>query len=673
MSYGLLNLGIQGLRSNQTALSVTGQNVANVNTAGYSRQRPEFASHENLNGVEVYDISRVADQFLNSQIWSDTASYNNADIFSTYANELDNLLASDATSLSNAMDNYFGALQTAVDDPMSLPNRELFVAEADALVRRFNDMDANLERQNQSLNGRLESSTAQVNAIARNIAQLNDTLRIATAAGSEVNELLDKRDAQLDQLAQFVNFTTIETPNTGEISVYIGKGEPLVIGKDANELVPSVDPADPNKVNVSLRIGNSTADITDQIKGGQIGGLLEYRDNILDTTRDQIGIITLAFADSMNKQHQLGADLDGELGGLLFSDINSPAAMQNRVLSDGRNVVNVNARVRIEDTTELKASEYKLVFNSESSFTLIRESDGKRWESAQLQVPDQLEMSTGSMKLSVEGFELTMSTSSGGPFASGDQFVLRPARTAASDISMVLKDPRDLALASPLRIETEAGNQGTGAATVTATDRAGLESVIDGNSLNPPIRIEFSQDAGGQLTYRVYNVSNPAEPKEIDLFNPDANPVVTPIKAKEYVSGQPLDLPSSFGYEVVVKNTPKAGDSFNVNFNKDGVSDNRNALAMSDLQFAKKVDNASYQDRYGQLIERVGTQTAVAQINAQASKSVLDANLQARSSLSGVNLDEEAAKLIQFQQAYQASAQVIRASQTIFDALIAAV
>jgi flagellar hook-associated protein 1 FlgK len=547
------------------------------------------------------------------------------------------------------------------------------VAEADALVRRFNDMDANLERQNQSLNGRLESSTAQVNAIARNIAQLNDTLRIATAAGSEVNELLDKRDAQLDQLAQFVNFTTIETPNTGEISVYIGKGEPLVIGKDANELVPSVDPADPNKVNVSLRIGNSTADITDQIKGGQIGGLLEYRDNILDTTRDQIGIITLAFADSMNKQHQLGADLDGELGGLLFSDINSPAAMQNRVLSDGRNVVNVNARVRIEDTTELKASEYKLVFNSESSFTLIRESDGKRWESAQLQVPDQLEMSTGSMKLSVEGFELTMSTSSGGPFASGDQFVLRPARTAASDISMVLKDPRDLALASPLRIETEAGNQGTGAATVTATDRAGLESVIDGNSLNPPIRIEFSQDAGGQLTYRVYNVSNPAEPKEIDLFDPDANPVVTPIKAKEYVPGQPLDLPSSFGYEVVVKNTPKAGDSFNVNFNKDGVSDNRNALAMSDLQFAKKVDNASYQDRYGQLIERVGTQTAVAQINAQASKSVLDANLQARSSLSGVNLDEEAAKLIQFQQAYQASAQVIRASQTIFDALIAAV
>lgn len=668
MSYGLLNLGTQALRSNQTALSVTGQNIANVNTEGYSRQRPEFGSRENLGGVEVYDITRIADQFLNSQIWSDTASFNNADIFRTYANELDNLLASDATSLSTAMDKYFGALQTAVDDPLSLPNRELFVAEADALVRRMNDLDANLTRQNESLNGRLESSAAQVNAIARNIADLNDKLRLASAGGKEVNELLDQRDLQLDQLAKYINFTTIENKNTSEVSVFIGKGEPLVIGRDANELVARVDEADASRMNLSMRIANKMHDVTDQMSGGQIGGLLNYRESVLDRARDQIGIITLAFADSMNQQHQLGADLDGELGGLLFSDINSPAAMQNRVLSDGRNVTNVNASVRIENTDQLKASEYKLIFGGNGeSFTLIRESDGKRWASGQLS-SENLELSATSMTLKIDGFELKMDTS-GAPFASGDQYVIRPARTAASDISMVLKDPRDLALASPLRIEAEAGNQGTGAATVTATDRAGLESVIDGNSLNPPIRIEFSEDAGGQLTYRVYNVSNPDAPAEIDLNDPPA----TPIQARPYVPGEPLDLPSSFGYEVVVKNTPKAGDSFNVDFNKDGVSDNRNALAMSDLQFAKKVDNASYQDRYGQLIEKVGSQTAVAQINAQASKSVLDSNLQARSSLSGVNLDEEAAKLIQFQQAYQASAQMIKAAQSIFDALIAAV
>jgi len=688
MSYGLLNLGIQGLRSNQTALSVTGQNVANVNTAGYSRQRPEFASHENLNGVEVYDISRVADQFLNSQIWSDTASYNNADIFSTYANELDNLLASDATSLSNAMDNYFGALQTAVDDPMSLPNRELFVAEADALVRRMNGLDATLTRQNESLNGRLTSAAEQVNAIASNIAQLNDKLRLAAAGGKEVNELLDQRDLKLDQLAEFVNFTTIENSKTSEISVYIGKGEPLVIGREANELVAKGDEADPGRVNLSLRIANNLHDVTTQMSGGQIGGLLDYRENVLDQARDQVGIITLAFADSMNSQHQLGIDLDGELGGLLFTDINSPAAMQNRVLSDGRNVTNVDARVRIEDTDQLKASEYKLVIGGDGeSFTLIRASDGKRWESSQLtyqntdptaytppQVVPQVdqngeyEIRDGTLQLQIDGFKLEMSTN-GVPFSAGDQYLIRPARSAAADIGMVLKDPRDLALAAPLRVEADADNQGTGSATVTATNRASLESVLAGDSLDPPLRIEFSEDSAAQLTYRVYDLSDPAAPVEIDL----SDPATTPIEATPYQPGQPLALPTGYGYQVVVENTPKAGDSFNVVFNRNGVSDNRNALAMSDLQFAKMVDNASYQDRYGQLIEKVGSQTAVAQINAQASKSLLDSNLQARSSLSGVNLDEEAAKLIQFQQAYQASAQVIRASQTIFDALIAAV
>jgi flagellar hook-associated protein 1 FlgK len=688
MSYGLLNIGKQALTSNQTALSVVGQNIANVNTEGYSRQRPEFASRENIGGVEVYDIARIADQFLNRQIWADKASFSNADMFKTYANELDNLLASEATSISTAMDNYFGALQTAVDDPTSLPNRELFVAQADALVRRFNDLDANLERQNGSINGRLESSVEQVNAIARNIAELNDNLRIAKAGGKDVNELLDKRDAKLDELAKYVNFTTIENNKTGEVGVYIGKGEPLVVGKDANELIATVDPADSSKLNVSTRIGNNLADITTQLNGGEIGGLLEYRDEILDTARDQIGIITLAFADTMNSQHMKGMDLDGELGGQLFTDINNDTARQNRVLSDGRNAVNVSSTIDITNTSELKASEYRMVFNSENSFTLIRESDGKRWESSDLtyqntdpndygpgvEVPQvdqngEYEIRDGTLQLQIDGFKLNMETVSGGNFAGSDQFVLRPTRSAASDIGMVMTDPRDLALASPVKIEADGSNTGTGVASVTVTSRPDFEGVVDGAELSPPIKIEFSENSSGDLVYRVYDISDPENPTEIDL----SDTATVPIEANEYTAGEPLNLPTVYGYEVVIKNQPKAGDTFTVDYNEGGVSDNRNALAMSDLQFDKTVNNASYQDRYGQLIEKVGTETAVAQINAQASKSVLDANMNARDSLSGVNLDEEAAKLIQFQQAYQASAQLIRASQTIFDALISAV
>ncbi|SIQ96532.1 flagellar hook-associated protein 1 FlgK [Marinobacterium stanieri] len=690
MSYGLLNLGSQALTSNQTALNVVGQNIANVNTDGYSRQRPEFASRENIGGVEVYDIARIADQFLNKQIWADSSSYNSSDIYKTYAEELDNLLASEATSISTAMDNYFGALQTAVDDPTSIPNRELFVAEAQALVQRLNDMDANLSRQNESLNGRLESGASEVNAVARNLAQINDKLRIASAAGTEVNELLDKRDAALDQLAELVNFTTIEDTGTGAMSVFVGNGEPLVIGKDANELVATQDPADASKRNISLRIGNNISDITGQIGGGEIGGLLDYRDTILDTARDQVGVITLAFADTMNQQHMQGMDLDGELGGRLFTDINSASAMSNRVLSDGRNTANISsALVRIEDTGELKASEYRLVMNSEDDFTLIRESDGKRWDSSDFNQEMgassdvdadrefHVDATTGELTLRVDGFTLSMEPQSGG-FASGDQYLIQPMRTAASDIDTVIQDARDLALAAPVKVEANGSNAGTGVASIAVIDRAVLEASVDQDSqvLTPPIRIEFSEaevPAGSgnvETVYRVFDVTDLSNPVEID---DDADPL-TPIQPQVFAAGEPLQLPADYGYEVVINNQPAAGDTFDVTYNEGGVSDNRNALIMSDLQFDKTtVDNASYQDRYGQLIERVGTQTAVAQINAQASKSVLDSNIQARSSISGVNLDEEATKLIQFQQAYSASAQLIRASQTIFDALIGAV
>lgn len=666
MSYGLLNIGTQALTANKTALSVVGQNIANVNTDGYSRQRPEFASRDSIGGVEVYDIARIADQFLNRQIWADKASYSNAELYQMFAGELDNLLASEATSISTAMDSYFGALQTAVDDPISLPNRELFVAEAEALVQRFNDLDANLQRQNNNLNGRLESSTSQVNAIARNIAELNDKLRIATAAGSPVNELLDKRDAQLDELAKFVNFTTVETPQTSEIDVFVGKGEPLVVGRDANELVTTVDLADVSKLNVSLRIGNNINDITGQISGGEIGGLLDYRDTILDTARDQIGIITLAFADNMNQQHQKGMDLDGNLGGLVFNDINSDTAQLNRLLTNAENSVAVDARVKITDTGALEASEYKMVFNDQNSFTLIRESDGKRWSSAELTASGQLQLDSagGEMTLSVDGFELSMDTKFGGSFGSGDQFIIRPARNAASDIGVVISDPRELALASPVKVEAGVDNTGTGVATVQVTDIENPNFTSTG-SLARDIEIQF-EDNGGTLSYRVVDLKD-GSTVDLGLTDSDNNPLTPPY---EFTPGQAINVD---GYQVTIANRPDAGDSFTVEYNEGGVSDNRNALAMSDLQFTKTVDGASFQDRYGQLIERVGTQTAVAQINAQASKSVLDANLAMRSSISGVNLDEEAAKLIQFQQAYSASAQLIRASQTIFDALIGAI
>ncbi|UTW10053.1 flagellar hook-associated protein FlgK [Marinobacterium rhizophilum] len=562
-SFNLLSLGTQALQSNTSALSVVGQNIANVNTPGYSMQRADLASRDNLGGVEVRDVQRMANDFLTGQIMSDTSAYNSALAFEQLANQLDNLLASDVSSVSKAMDDYFGALQGAVDDPSNLANRELFLAQADALVRRFQDLDASLVRQGDTINGQIENSVAQINSIGQNLAKINDQVRLATASGASTNEMLDERDRLMESLAGYIGFSTVPEPN-GEVSIFIGNGEPLVVGISASRLLTVQDSTDASQRNIALQVGSSRSDVTAQLSGGQVGGLLDYRADVLYQTQDEMGRLAMVFADSMNQQQAQGLDLDGNAGLRLFADINASQVTTDRVLASSHNATSTTSRVNIVDTGTLKASAYELVFNTDSSFTVTRLSDGVRWNSNQLtsEIADTdvdanqefyFDAASGSLTLQVDGFRMELDSS--GRFLKGDKFEIQPTRSGASEFALELNSGRGLALA----------------------DSAG------------------------------------------------------------------------------------------------GVSNNRNALAMAELQFAKLVDGSAYQDQYGRQLERVGSVTATAQITTQSSKAVLDANLQTKSSLTGVNLDEEAARLVQYQQAYQASARLIAASQTIFDSLLAAI
>ncbi|MGH1462956.1 MAG: flagellar hook-associated protein FlgK [Neptuniibacter sp.] len=748
-SFGLLSLGTQSLQANQTALNVTGQNISNVNTEGYTRQRPIFQSREGQAGVVIDDVDRIADAFLNKQIWSDSSTYSSYDIFEDYANELDNLMASDVTSISKAMDDYFGAMQTAVDDPVSLPNRELFIAEAEALVQRFNDLDANIQRQGESINGRLENNVAAINALATHIARLNSDIAVQKAGGDVSSELLDQRDQQLEQLSTYIGFTTIEQP-TGEVSVFIGNGEPLVVGLSASTVSIIPSPADSSQLNIGIQIGNSVGDITAQVSGGSVGGLLDYRNNILGEALDELGRIALVFADTMNQQHQKGMDLNGNQGGLLFKDINSSTAVTSRVLAEGGNGSLVSGSIYINEVTDIRASEYTLDFDKSGGFVLTREQDGERWfhtemvqEAAASDVDEDgeyfLDTVTGDMTLRVDGFTMVLS----GNIEPSDSFILRPTRYAGSEIDTVLSEARQLALASPLATSEDSANAGTANVSVAISDKDydELSNVV--GELTPPLDLTFLSPIEVVGNPANLGDANNLQITDFDLFSSITQPItitedglgnfnITDASVPattlngEPLAGTLLDLTATFGislditgvgagtnetftvqhdgsstpayyqfvdnegdrqvgafvtgetislqgFDVTIDNLPNINDRFTINPNTDGVSDNRNALLMSDLQFAKTIEGASFQDKYGQNVERVGTQAAVAQVNAQAGKSVLDSNKALRSSISGVNLDEEAAKLVQFQQAYQASAQIIRAAQTIFDTLLQSV
>ncbi len=656
-SFNLLSIGNQALQANQSALNTVGQNISNVNTEGYSRQRVDFVSLQDRGGVFVNDIERISDQFMTRQVWSDTSNQNFYSKMESFANELDNLLAAESTSLSNAMNEYFGALQSAVDDPTSLPSRQLFLAQAEALQSRINAMDVSLARQNDSINGQIDGVISQINSITPQIVTLNEDIERFSASNSVPNEMYDQRDRLIEQLAGFVDISTSFDAN-GSVDIYIGDGQPLVLNDRGQRLVSVQGTPDATKNEVAVEIGSRANLLTDKISGGQLGGLIEYRESNLANAANELGRIVMAFSDTMNDQHALGMDLDGELGGLLFRDINDFALMDARVSASTSNGSIIQQDlVQITDVQALKASEYELVFNTQNSFTLTRESDGALLPQSSFALATSAanvtqdgdyfwDTSTNELTVQVDGFKLSLNAQTS--FAGGDTFMIRPVRNGASDFAVALTDPRDLALAAPLSTSRSIDNSGTGTIAVTVTDVT-TSTFATAGAMTPAIDIEIS-DPGTGLVYTVYEQGT-----------------ATVMATGNYIAGEAIALD---GYEVTLSNNPAVGDRFSVGYNTGGVSDNRNALAMSDLQLAKIIEGSSYQDVYGTLVSNVGTATNVAQINAQASQAVLDVSVNQRDSISGVNLDEEATKLVQYQQAYSASAKLVSVSQTIFDTLL---
>lgn len=666
MSYSLLSLGIQGTRAAQSGLGVVGNNIINVNTPGYTRQVAQFNSVEG-GGVVQDNVARIADQYITARLWSDNSRFEAAQAYETLANQLDNLLASDSTSLATKMDDYFSALQAANDDPVSLTNRELFLAEADALTRRYHDLYDRVAAMNETINTRIRELTEQVSLSAGQIADLNDRIRIAEGSGQDAFELKDQRDEAIKELSALVDVHVIE-PSSGEFSIFVGNGQPLVVGQSAYEFVATENGFNPSRYEVGVVIAGEENIITDMLTGGELGGLITYRNEVMDRALNELGRLAITFADTMNEQHQKGIDYDGEMGQRLFQDVNTSWLMSSRF----RSRVDASGEVRITDTSKLQASEYELVFTGQNDFRLTRLSDGKSWTHSSFtaaasitDVDEEGEVwfdpANGELRLQVDGFRLDATAPS--RFASSEKLMISPVRTGADDIELSIQDGRDLALASPVTITAAAGNTGTAAAVVELS-QLNDTTLVDPTTVLPSLPLSLEYDSGATPAW----TANPSTAWTVSVD--PANPEV--VQLTDQASGRTL-------LEVTLTGQLQNGDSFTLDYNFStsggsvGVSDNRNGLLMSDLMSQVTTLEGNYQDTYGRLIERVGTDAKIAQLDRSASEAVLNSTIAQRESISGVNLDEEAVKLIQFQQAYQASAQIISTSQTIFDALIQAV
>jgi len=650
MASGMLGIGSSALLSYQRALDTVGHNVANVNTPGYSRQRVELAARPGQGlgsgfmgaGVDVSTIRRSYSQFLADGLRTSSSAYREQNTLATLAGNLNNLLADDQSGLGPVMGSFFDAMQGVANDPTSITARQVLLSETGSLVSNFQGLSNWMENNRSDLGARMEAATQEINQLSGAIASLNQKIIEArgSAGGQPPNDLLDARDQLVLDLSELVTLTTT-TQDDGALNVFVGSGQSLVLGVKASSMGVQQNVNDPGQVDVTIGAnGQPPVVVTSLIGGGELGGLLEYRDQVLDPATNRLGRIAVELGTFMNEQHRAGMKLDGLPGQDLFA-VASP-----QVVADTGNGGSVT--VAFDDVSQLTADDYRLNFDG-SSWSLLRADSGQS-------VPLS---GTGTVAdpFIAEGMSITV----GAGAIAGDGYTVRPVRDGASGIRLLIGDPRDLALATPVRSSAALANTGTGQISpATVTDIGNPAFQTSPGTLSPPVLIRFTSPTS-------YEVIDQTTSGVIDtgVYDPASGADVFPTAS----------LGIDFGYQVRITGNPATGDEFGVAYNSGGVGDNRNALLLAGLQTDRLMNggSASFNDAYGEMTAEVGIRTRQAQVGSDVQMRVMEQSQAAWASESGVNLDEEAANLLRFQQAYQAAAQIISVADRIFETLMNAV
>jgi flagellar hook-associated protein 1 FlgK len=566
----MLNIGTSALLTTQASLSTTSHNISNVNTDGYNRQRvtqgtqtPNFEGGYYIgSGVTVNSVERIFDSFLSDQVRIFTSQEKSFDTFSTFARQVDDLLGAPELSLSSGLQGFFDAVQDVADDPTSIPARQVMLTEADTLAKRFNTLDTQLNAFNEQVNLGLDNAVKDVNIISQGIADLNQAITEASGgSGIPPNDLLDQRDQLINQLSGYISVST-NVQSNGAVNVFIGNGQALVVGQSAIALKIITNPLDSTRSEVGY--GPSNINVSAQLTGGSIGGLLNVRQEVIDPARSEIDALAAGMIDTINAQHTVGLTLDGNTGGNFF----------------------------------------------EPTDALVQD---------------------------------------------------------AGSIRLAITNPRDIAVAFPVSTTTNINNSGT--AQLNVTKVSSLVDPANAQALASDVQFSFASNQ--------YTVTYQGETAIIP-FTPGVD------SGKSY----DLSLLSFTGgitapdIKITLSGVPANNDSFTLSNSNNGgftaVGDNRNVLALGQLQIAKTLNQVngvatrSFGDAYGILVANVATRTHQADVGQQTQKGLLDQTNLRYESVSGVNLDEEAANLIKFQQAYQAASQIITVSNTVFNSLMSA-
>ena len=646
----LMSLGVRAMFANYAGLQTAGHNIANASVDGYSRQQVELQTAIGQfsgagyigKGVDVASVTRLYDQFLSREAMT---SRSQAQFDATRLDrlqQLESVFAGGDDGIGQATGALLNSMVDLASKPQDMAARSVVLGQASELASRFSTAASQLDSIQQGVTQDLSASVAHVNDVAKQLASVNDRIAASRGTGQPPNDLLDLRDQLLSDLSGYVQVTTI-TADDGTLGVFVGGGQRLVLGGQAAQLAVSPDPYDASRMAVSIVDTGGPRPLSSSLLGaGSIGGLLRFQNDDMVRARTLLGQLGAAVAGTVNAQQALGLDLRVPPGtGAPMFTIGAPqaqpAATNARVSPGGPFVSNVG--LTVTDPTQLQASEYELV-NNGGAWQLTRLSDG----SVQTVVD-------GSV---VDGFQINLGTP---PPAATDRFLLQPVTYAANSMARALDDPRGIAAASPVTATAGTANTGTGAI-------ASLTVVSPSVDPTQTATITFTSGTGA------YNW---------ELRDGTTNALLS-SGTGTWTAGQPIALN---GFELKLSGVPASGDTFSVAQTTYPSTNNGNALAMVALRdsvLVGRVPNgggglaggSSFTDAWAQAMADIGVRTQGAQTASQISTQVADTAKQTLSNRTGVNLDEEAARLMQFQQGYQAAAKVLQVAQTLFDTLLQA-
>lgn len=622
---GMLSTGSSALLAFQRALSTVGNNVANAATPGYSRQRVELSSRPGQGvgtlhiggGVDVTRLQRLADGLVFARQVDSSSELGRLQQVSSLSARVDALVSDSATGLSAPWSAFFAAAEGVVADPASATARGQLLASGEQLSARWRSLDNQMSQMEGEVDERIVAQVEQANLLAGEIAALNKNV---VAAGSNATpDLLDQRALRIEKLASLVGAETIEQDD-GAMNVFTAGGQALVLGNRAMALTTVNDPYRPDRVQLALQSAGGAVRLPASSVSGEIGGLLEFRGRVLDPARAELGRIAVAFAETFNATQNAGVDFNGQPGADFF-DLPAP-----RIDRHSNNTGSATLTANFGDVGALKGNDLVLRF------------DGGNWSAARGDSGEPVALTgtgTAADPLLVDGVEVVV----GGAAANGDRFSLRPTSGAASGLKVALKDPLGIAAARPLQGSADTTNLGDAKVGATrVTDPAAFAS-FSGATVEFIDAGQYSIDGGAPVAY-------------------------TP--------GTPI---TGAGWSLELDGAPAAGDSFTLQRTPPRSSDNGNSreLAAIDERGVLSGGSVGLTAGLSQLTGRIGSEARHAGLTLDAQSAIHIQVIAERESVSGVNLDEEAADLLRYQQAYQAAAQIITTADSMFQTLLAAV